>query len=152
MTCRPRILMTNIGKILHKKNLIQNCDVFLLRSPAKLSSSRRSLQPESIEWLIEDHAFLPSPTPSLSLQYLSLPVCRRSGLLTGEGRRGGGGAKSYDGEKGLSSLNHSIHSASSPPERASASQSTYNFLQFFVGQFCCPDQDPNAMTRGWIRI
>ncbi len=54
------------------KGWSQDCDVFLLRSPAKLSSSRRSLPPESIEWLIENHAFLPSPTPSLSLQYLSL--------------------------------------------------------------------------------
>jgi hypothetical protein len=33
-------------------------------------------------------------------------------LLTGEGRRGGGGSKSYDSEEALSSLNPSILSAS----------------------------------------
>jgi hypothetical protein len=37
----------------------------------------------------------PSPLSKISL-FLSLPVCR---LLTGEGERVGGGAKSYDGEK-----------------------------------------------------
>jgi hypothetical protein len=40
-----------------------------------------------------------SPVRKLSL-LLSLPVCRRSSLLTGEeGGGGGGGAKSYDGER-----------------------------------------------------
>ncbi len=38
--------------------------------------------------------------------FLSLPVCRRSSLLTGEG--GGGGAKSYDSEKAWSSIINSI--------------------------------------------
>ncbi len=42
---------------------------------------------------------LPSPVSKWSL-FLSLHVCRRSNLLTGEGEgRGGGGAKSYDGKK-----------------------------------------------------
>jgi hypothetical protein len=35
----------------------------------------------------------PSPVIKLSL-FLSLPVCRRWSLLTGEGEEGGGGAKS----------------------------------------------------------
>jgi hypothetical protein len=48
-----------------------------------------------------------SPISKLSL-LLSLPVCRRSGLLTGEGEGNGGGAKSYDGEKGWPSVNHSL--------------------------------------------
>jgi hypothetical protein len=51
---------------------------------------------ESIEWFIEDQDFLrscdstprpphsPSPVSNLSI-FLSLPVCRRSSLLTGEG-------------------------------------------------------------------
>ncbi len=54
----------------------------------------------------------PTPFPPLlsasCLFFLSLPVCRRSSLLTGEGGGGGGGAKSYDGEKAWLSINHSI--------------------------------------------
>ncbi len=47
----------------------------------------------------------PPPVSKLSL-YLSLPLCRRSSLLTGGGGRG---AKSYDdGEKAWPSINHSI--------------------------------------------
>jgi hypothetical protein len=37
-------------------------------------------------------------------------VCRRSSLLTGEGGRGGGGAKSYDHAKAWPFINHSIFS------------------------------------------
>ena len=48
-----------------------------------------------------------SPVSKLSL-FLSLPVCSRSSLLTGEGERGQGGAKSYRGEEAWSSINHSI--------------------------------------------
>jgi hypothetical protein len=45
---------------------------------------------------------------------LSLPVWRRSSLLTGEGEVGGGrGAKSSDREKGWP-INHSIPSVSGP--------------------------------------
>jgi hypothetical protein len=40
--------------------------------------------------------FPPSPVSKLSL-FLSLPVCRRSNLLTRKG--GGGGAKSYNSKK-----------------------------------------------------
>jgi hypothetical protein len=60
---------------------------------------------EYIEWFIEDQAFLrsydsiPSPPPfspvsKLSLLFLSLPVCRRSSLLTDEGDGEGVGARS----------------------------------------------------------
>jgi hypothetical protein len=51
---------------------------------------------------------VPPPLPSLVSKlsiFLSLCVCRRSCLLTGEG---GGGARSYDGENSCSSINHSI--------------------------------------------
>jgi hypothetical protein len=48
-----------------------------------------------------------SPLSSPSL-FLSLPVCRRSSLLTEWGGRGGRGAKSYDLEKAWPSINHSI--------------------------------------------
>jgi hypothetical protein len=41
--------------------------------------------------------------------FLCLPMCHRSNLATGEG--GGAGAKSYDGEKALSSISNSILSA-----------------------------------------
>ncbi len=74
---------------------------------------------KSVEWFIEDQAFLPSydlapPTPlshprvsKLSL-YLSFPLCRRLSLIDGEGS---GGAKSHDAEKAWSSIiNHSIPS------------------------------------------
>jgi hypothetical protein len=76
---------------------------------------------ESIESFIEDQAFslshdlatLPPHSPLSCQQVISLSqsssVCRRSRLLTGEGRgRGGGevGAKSYDGRKAWSSVNH----------------------------------------------
>jgi hypothetical protein len=56
---------------------------------------------------------LPHPPPHVSKLslFFRLPVCRRSKLLTGEGGRGWAVAKSYDGEKALSSLNHSILSA-----------------------------------------
>jgi hypothetical protein len=50
----------------------------------------------------------PSPVSKMSF-FISLPVCRWSSLLVGmEGGEGGGGAKSYDGEQALSSINHSI--------------------------------------------
>jgi hypothetical protein len=45
----------------------------------------------------------PSPVSKLSL-FLSLPVCCRSSLLTGEG--GGRGAESYDRKKAWSSINN----------------------------------------------
>jgi hypothetical protein len=79
-------------------------------------------RPERIEWFIEYQAFSPSyysahrPPPfrpclfsKLSL-FRSLPVRRRSSLLTKEGSGGGGGwatFQSYDGEKAWSSINHS---------------------------------------------
>ncbi len=45
-----------------------------------------------------------SPVSKLSI-FLSLPVCRQSSLLTGEG---GGWEKSNDGEKAWSSINHTL--------------------------------------------
>jgi len=53
-------------------------------------------------WLLL-HPIAPSPINKQHL-FLSLPVCRRSGLLTGVERRGWGG----EGEKVWSSINHSI--------------------------------------------
>ncbi len=51
----------------------------------------------------------PTPTPVSKLSLvLSLPVSRRSSLVTQEGGGSGGGDKSYDGEKAWSSINHSI--------------------------------------------
>ncbi len=52
----------------------------------------------------------PSPVTNLSL-FISLPVCRRSSLLTGEAGRGGGlGAKAYDRKKAWTSIKHSTRS------------------------------------------
>ncbi len=51
---------------------------------------------------------LPSPVSNWSL-FLTLPVCRWSSLLAEEGGKGGGGgAKTYGGEKAWSSINRSI--------------------------------------------
>jgi hypothetical protein len=50
--------------------------------------------------------------------FLSLPVCRRSILLTGEEGGGGRGAKSDDREKAWSSINHSILSGEVPVRHA----------------------------------
>ncbi len=82
--------------------------------------------PESIEWFIENQAFLrsydsaprPPPLPSPSLVsklslFLSLSVCRRSGEV-GSGRGGGLEAKAYDREKTWPSINHSIVSVTTP--------------------------------------
>jgi hypothetical protein len=54
----------------------------------------------------------PLPSSPVSKLYLIiiLPMCRLSSLLTRGGGRCGGGAKSDDGEKAWSSINHSIHS------------------------------------------
>ncbi len=69
-------------------------------------------QIESIEWFIKDQGFLarrmnwllPQPPPLPSL-FLSLPVCRRLSLLTGEG---GGGPNHTDCEEVWSSIIHII--------------------------------------------
>ncbi len=53
-----------------------------------------------------------SSVSNLSL-FLSLPMCRRSSLVTGGER--GRGAKSYDRKKAWPSINHSIHSACVSP-------------------------------------
>jgi hypothetical protein len=54
--------------------------------------------------------FLPSPVSNLS-HFLSLPVCRRSSLLTGAvaggGAGGGQGAKSFDRKEAWPSTNQS---------------------------------------------
>ncbi len=74
---------------------------------------------DSIEWFIEDQAFLldfdslptripPSPVSKLSL-FQSLPVCHQSSLLTGEGGGGGREAKSFDREKAWPSLYKSFN-------------------------------------------
>jgi hypothetical protein len=62
------------------------------------------------DWLSFGRIIWLLPLPSASCLFLNLPLCRRLGLLTGEG--GGGGAKSYDGEKVWSSIDKSILSAS----------------------------------------
>jgi hypothetical protein len=76
---------------------------------------------ESREWYIEDQAFSLSydltPPPLSRQQVVSLsqsPCVSRVELLTWIGELdgdGGGGAKSYVGEKAWSSINHSILSA-----------------------------------------
>jgi hypothetical protein len=76
------------------------------------------IDPESIEWFIKDQAFSPSydlapPTTPLPLSLekagsLSQFSCMSSVELTdGRGRRVAG-AKTYEGEKAWSSINHSI--------------------------------------------
>ncbi len=57
--------------------------------------------------MIRLHAHPPPPFRKLPL-FLSLPVCRRSGILTGEGEGGGRGAESYNRKKVLPAINSSI--------------------------------------------
>jgi hypothetical protein len=88
-----------------------------------LKYKRRSLghlfKTESIKLSLEDQAFSPTndlaPRPPLPPPPVSKLDRRNTGrlrkiikLLTGEGGGDGGGAKSYDGEKVYSSINHSI--------------------------------------------
>ncbi len=89
---------------------------------------------------IEDRAFLrsydsaprpPSPIGKLSL-FLSVPVCRRSSLLTGEevGREVGRGAKSCDRKKAWPSVNHWILSVDSKENRRGAQERSSLYLLF----------------------
>ncbi len=76
------------------------------------------LQPESIEWFIEDQAFSPScdlvppppPSPPCSVCISSTGEAQedweKRKLVNEEGRGGGGSAKSYDDEKAWSSINY----------------------------------------------
>jgi hypothetical protein len=68
---------------------------------------------KSIEWFYRGPGFLAVVWLDCKLSLvLSLPVCHRSSLLTGDRRRVGGlGAKSYECEKTWPSINHSILSA-----------------------------------------
>ncbi len=80
----------------HRKNYATNCrrrrDWENIYGNITFISARKMKvkTPESIEWFIEDQAFLPSydfappfPRKSVScLSFLNIPVCRRSSLLT----------------------------------------------------------------------
>jgi hypothetical protein len=81
-----------------------------------------SFCPESIEKLyVEDQASLPTPltlrvSTSAKCLSFSLFLCVAVELTEwGEGAGEEAGAKSYDGEKAWSSINHSILSAFTPP-------------------------------------
>ncbi len=87
MSCSSPLLYTFIQRVLN--------DLWRTRL-----SCRRMI------WLLP-RPLPPSPVNKLSL-FLSLPVCCRSSLLTGERGRVWGRAKSYNGEKASSSINHSI--------------------------------------------
>jgi hypothetical protein len=56
----------------------------------------------------------PSPCVRKLSLFVILPVRSPPSILPGEGGEGGGGAKSYDGEKAWSSLNHSVLSGFVP--------------------------------------
>jgi hypothetical protein len=74
-------------------------------------------------------------SPTLSRhQVVSLSqssYCHRSSLLTGEG---GAGAKSYDGEKALSSINHAILSAFMYVEVPVIGCPSFNIFKFMQGK------------------
>jgi hypothetical protein len=74
----------------------------------------------------------PSPIGKWSL-FLSVPVCRRSSFLPGEGGGGKGegrGAKSYDRKKAWPSVNHSILSVDSKENRRGAQERSSLYLLF----------------------
>ncbi len=90
----------------------------------------RTWRSESIEWFIEGQAFLPScysaprQPPSLSPVsklplFLSLPLCCRSSLLTGEGVRGWARSKIMRQRRTWPSINHSIFYAAEDSKRSS---------------------------------
>jgi hypothetical protein len=92
-----------------------------------ISSLRRGCAPERIEWIIKDQAFSASydfappplphpPLPSVSSTGNTLEDWETETAWWQErGWGGGGGAKSYDGKKAWSSINHSILSFVPPP-------------------------------------
>jgi hypothetical protein len=60
----------------------------------------------------------PSPLPVIKLDRRHIGRLRkRDNLLTGDGGGGGGKAKSYDGKKAWSSINHSVHTLREIPDR-----------------------------------
>ncbi len=67
---------------------------------------------ESIEVIYRGPGFLAAPPPppvsKLPHLFLSLPLCRRSSLLTGEGEGCGRGAESYDRKKAWPSIIRSL--------------------------------------------
>jgi hypothetical protein len=88
---------------------------------------------ESFEWFIEDQSSSPSydlaplppppPSPVSKLYlFLSLPMSRWSSLHHRQDGGGGGGAKSYDGKKVWSYINHSVHSGIQSMSRARISK------------------------------
>jgi hypothetical protein len=81
--------------------------------------SKRLAREESVEWFIEDQAFLQSfdsaprppplpPIPSASCLSFSVFLCVTSELTDGRGGGGWRGAKSYDREKAWPSIYHSL--------------------------------------------
>ncbi len=98
---------------------IVNAHPFLLPAAVQMRTCNDDIcvfKPESIEWYIDWPGFLivvwfssvptlPPPPVSKLFLFFSLPVCRRSSLLTGGGGRGD---KVYYGEKAWSSINHLI--------------------------------------------
>jgi hypothetical protein len=93
------------------------CDHRKRMSYSKQSKNLSHLLKEEAAFLFSRSYELAPPCPLFRQQvslFFSPPVCRWSILLTGEGvEGGGGGAKSYCGERTWSSINHSILSSSS---------------------------------------
>ncbi len=108
---------------------------------------------ESIEWFIEDQAsrrrhmiwLLPHPLPPFSLA----SCISFSAFMCVAGRAGRGGrAKSYDGEKAWSSINHSILSGaeaalSSCPTPNSEIWNLAGKFSSFVGPWKCTNYTPS---------
>jgi hypothetical protein len=92
----PKQIINGVGPLLSSYVYIQRV---LLND---LWRTRRSRRP--IIWL-HPHPYPHSSVSKLDRRHLG------DSLLTGEGKGKGGGAKSYDGEKAWSSINHSILSA-----------------------------------------
>ncbi len=93
----PIRIRKKVYRMIHTSNMFTSSYVLISVSKHNYDMIRLLARPPS----------LLSPISKLSL-FLSLPVCRRSSLLTGEEEGIGGGAKSYDGEKAWTTLTYSI--------------------------------------------
>ncbi len=117
---------------------------------------------ESIEWFIENQAFFtvvwfgssPHPLPPASCLFFSVFSCVACRAYWRErGKEGGGGAKTYDGEKAWSSIKHSILSGRSRFIRQLNSVGRHYFFLFYLGEQAMwkPVSSQRVLVYIWIQ-
>ncbi len=129
------------------------CGVFLQYCEQQTEASG----PEIIEWFIEDqascflascpHGHSPSPPSRQSARQATHRKTEKERQLA-DGR-GGGGTKLYDGQKDLSSINHSIPSAHGHRE-SSEPPILHNVVQYCIwNESIFPDRVTVGLMTGW---